>query len=101
MLYVMYVRNTNKIHRIIFENESWGAGVLGTGVQGCNSKFFVWLHIFHLGMNGLAARTGVGTQPTSSKATSWWICTSQRSLVEGSEPGCPWYSSPGGVGAWR
>ena len=47
MLYVLYVRNMNKIHRIIFENESWGAGVLGTGVKG-NSKFFVWLHIFHV-----------------------------------------------------
>ena len=39
MLYVLYVRNMNKIHRIIFENESWGAGVLGTGVKDATANF--------------------------------------------------------------
>ena len=39
MLYVLYVRNMNKIHRTIFENESWGAGVLGTGVKDATANF--------------------------------------------------------------
>lgn len=60
MLYVCYVRNTNKIHRIIFENESWGAGVLGTRSKVAAANFSLAAH-FAFGsalepaMNGRAA----------------------------------------------